>query len=88
MKNIVNYLLQPGKNKELNSKIQCIQMNFENNYKDAAQSNLKEFEQLFEELKNSGKLNEKQKMRYEGLRNEYREKMKNYSHKDQKPYWV
>ncbi len=80
--------LKSSKNSSLEDIISRLDMNMSNNYKDAAQSNLKEFEQLFEELKNSGKLNEKQKMRYEGLLNEYREKMKNYSHKDQKPYWV
>ncbi len=80
--------LKSSKNSSLEDIILRLDMNMSNNYKDAAQSNLKEFEQLFEELKNSGKLNEKQKMRYEGLLNEYREKMKNYSHKDQKPYWV
>lgn len=80
--------LKSSKNSSLDDIILRLDMNMSNNYKDAAQSNLKEFEQLFEELKNSGKLNEKQKMRYEGLLNEYREKMKNYSHKDQKPYWV
>lgn len=80
--------LKSSKNSSLDDIILRLDMNMSNNYKDAAQSNLKEFEQLFEELKNSGKLNEKQKMRYEGLLNEYREKMKNYSHKDQKPFWV
>ena len=80
--------LKSSKNSVLEDVIVRLNMNMSNNYKDAAQSNLKEFEQLFEELKNSGKLNEKQKTRYEGLLNEYREKMKNYSHKDQKPYWV
>ena len=80
--------LKSSKNSSLEDIISRLDMNMSNNYKDAAQSNLKEFEQLFEELKNSGKLNEKQKMRYEGLLNEYKEKMKNYSHKDQKPYWV
>ena len=80
--------LKSSKNSSLEDIISRLDMYMSNNYKDAAQSNLKEFEQLFEELKNSGKLNEKQKMRYEGLLNTYREKMKNYSHKDQKPYWV
>ena len=80
--------LKSSKNSSLDDIILRLDMNMSNSYKDAAQSNLKEFEQLFEELKNSGKLNEKQKMRYEGLLNTYREKMRNYSHKDQKPYWV
>lgn len=80
--------LKSSKNNALENVLARLEMNMSNNYKDAAQSNLKEFEQLFKELKDSGKLNEKQKLRYESLLNEYREKMKNYSHKDQKPYWV
>lgn len=80
--------LKSSKNNALEDVLARLEMNMSNNYKDAAQSNLKEFEQLFKELKDSGKLNEKQKLRYESLLNEYREKMKNYSHKDQKPYWV
>ena len=65
-----------------------LRLNMSNNYKDAAQSNLREFEALFYELKASGKLNGKQEARYEALLKEYTEKMKNYSHKDQKPTWV
>ena len=75
-------------NNSLEDVLVRLNMNMSNNYKDAAQSNLKEFEELFKELKDSGKLNEKQKKRYEELLNEYKEKMKDYSHKDQKPFWV
>ena len=80
--------LKSNKHNALEDVLQRLNMNMSNNYKDAAQSNLKEFEALFYELNSSGKLNEKQKNRYEGLLKEYQEKMKEYSHKDQKPYWV
>lgn len=80
--------LKSSKNNSLEDVILRLNMNMSNNYKDASQSNLKEFEELFTELKDSGKLNEKQKKRYEDLLNEYKGKMKNYSHKDQKPFWV
>ena len=80
--------LKSSKNNSLEDVLLRLNMNMSNNYKDAAQSNLKEFEDLFTELQSSGNLNEKQKKRYEGLLNEYKEKMKNYSHKDQKPFWV
>lgn len=80
--------LKSSKNNALEDVLQRLNMNMSNNYKDAAQSNLKEFEELFTELSSGGKLNEKQKNRYEGLLKEYKEKMKEYSHKDQKPYWV
>ena len=80
--------LKSSKNNSLEDVLLRLNMNMSNNYKDAAQSNLKEFEELFAELLSSGKLNEKQKKRYEELLNEYKDKMKNYSHKDQKPFWV
>lgn len=80
--------LKSSKNNSLEDVILRLNMNMSNNYKDAAQSNLKEFEEIFAELRDSGKLNEKQKKRYEGLLKEFKEKMKNYSHKDQKPFWV
>ena len=80
--------LKSIKNNSLEDVLLRLNMNMSNNYKDAAQSNLKEFEELFAELLSSGKLNEKQKKRYEELLNEYKDKMKNYSHKDQKPFWV
>ena len=80
--------LKSSKNNALEDVLQRLNMNMSNNYKDAAQSNLKEFEELFTELSNSGKLNEKQKSKYGEILKEYKEKMKEYSHKDQKPYWV
>ena len=45
--------------KQLDEKINRIQNNFENNYKDAAQLNLKEFEAMLNDVKASGKLKEK-----------------------------
>lgn len=80
--------LKSSKNDSLEDVILRLNMNMSNNYKDAAQSNLKEFEALFLQLNESGKLNAKQKERYQNILNEYKEKMKEYSHKDQKPYWV
>ena len=80
--------LKSSKHNALEDVLQRLNMNMSNNYKDAAQNNMKEFEAIFYELGSSGKLNEKQKNRYEGLLKEYQEKMKEYSHKDQKPYWV
>lgn len=80
--------LKSSKNNSLEDVLLRLNMNMSNNYKDAAQSNLKEFEELFAELSSGGKLNEKQKEHYEEVLKEYKDKMKNYSHKDQKPFWV
>ena len=48
--------LKSSRNKQLDILVQKIQMNMENNYKDAAQMNLKEFEELLQQLEESGKL--------------------------------
>lgn len=75
-------------NKELDAAIQKIQNNMENNYKDAAQINLREFEELFQKMVQSGSLNEAQRGYYEEQLTEYQKKMKNFTHQDQKPYWT
>ena len=77
-----------GAVKQLDEKLHRIQMNFENNYKDAAQMNLKEMEVLFHELSQAGKLSDRQKNDYSNKLEELNGKMKNFKHKDQKPTWV
>ena len=47
-----------------------------------------EMEELFQQLSEAGKLNEKQKERYESMIHSLRIRMKNFTHKDQKPYWT
>ncbi len=74
--------------RQLDEKLERIQMNFENNYKDAAQINLKEFEALFHGLSEAGMLSEKQKAYYSDKLEELNNRMKNFTHKDQKPTWV
>lgn len=73
--------------KQLDEKINRIQNNFENNYKDAAQINLKEFETMLNEAKVSGKLKEKRFAYYEGKLSEYKNRMQKFTHKDQKCTW-
>lgn len=74
--------------KLLDEKLDRIQKNFENNYKDAAQLNLKEFEDLLRSLSEEGKLSEKQKAFYGNQLEELNGRLKNFTHKDQKPFWV
>ena len=74
--------------KLLDEKLDRIQKNFENNYKDAAQLNLKEFEDLFRTLSEEGKLSEKQKAFYGNQLEKLNGRLKNFTHKDQKPFWV
>jgi len=82
-----DFLKRNSAAKELDVILQKLQMNMANNYKDAAQLNLKEFERLLEELETAGKLSEKQKVYYEGELASFKERMRNFTHKDQKPYW-
>ncbi|MCI9188982.1 MAG: hypothetical protein HFH84_05015 [Lachnospiraceae bacterium] len=74
--------------RELDEKLERIQMNFENNYKDAAQLNLKEFESLLGTFLEEGKLSEKQKAYYERQLADCEARLENFTHKDQKPTWV
>ncbi len=80
--------LQGTRNKQLDAIVQRIEMNVSNNYKDAAQLNLKEFETLFGALSESGKLNDSQKAYYSEKLSDFKQQMKNFTHKDQKPTWV
>lgn len=74
--------------RQLDEKLERIQNNFENNYKDAAQLNLKEFEGLLHDMCEEGRLSERQKSYYSDKLEEFGERMKNFTHKDQKPTWT
>ena len=76
-----------GKNKALEAAIARLQMNMSNNYKDAAQEDYKALITLYGELVAQGGLSNKQKGYYKEVVEEYSIKMKDYTHKDQKPYW-
>lgn len=76
-----------GAVKALDEKLYRIQMNFENNYKDAAQLNLREFGELFRQMSEAGKLSEKQKDYYSNRLEELNGRLKHFTHKDQKATW-
>ena len=73
--------------KELDKIIQRIDMNMSNNYKDAAQVGLKEFELAMDRLKEMNIMKPQVLSKYEAILGKYQEKMKGYTHKDQKPFW-
>lgn len=73
--------------KQLDEVIERIEMNLSNNYKDAAQQDLKEFGELLEEMKKEGNISGGQFSYYENKLSTFQEKMKNFTHKDQKPFW-
>ena len=62
--------------------------NMQNNYKDAAQEGLREFEARLKQMTEAGELSDAQRSDYTQRLSSYKEKMKSYSHKDQKPYWT
>ena len=72
---------------ELDGIIERLQMNMANNYKDNAQSDLKELESAIDLAKDSGSLKPTVLERYETILGTFKERLKGYSHKDQKPYW-
>ena len=76
-----------GKNKKLEDVIARLRMNMSNNYKDAAQADYKELLDLYAEISDRGVLSDKQKKYYKEVIEDYSVKMRNYTHKDQKPYW-
>ena len=73
--------------KQLDEKINRIQNNFENNYKDAAQLNLKEYEAMLNEAISNDKLKAKQILHYKNKLEEYKNQMQKFTHKDQKCTW-
>lgn len=64
----------------LESKVNDLKINLENNYKDLARDALKELQQVIEECKNSGELKEKDYRKYKQIADEYAMRMMNYHH--------
>ena len=83
---MIKFSLGNKKNTRLEEIIARLESNMANNYKDTAQSDYKELEKMYEDLLQNGQLNDKQKTKYGSLLDNYKEKLKSYSHKDQKPY--
>ena len=67
--------------------IQKIEVDASNNYKDAAQAGLRDLEKELRELEAAGKVSGKQKEYYEERLSAFQERMKNFTHKDQKATW-
>lgn len=76
-----------GKNKQLENIIFRMEMNISNNYKDASQACLKEFETELNSLRAAGKLNDKQKEYYNGKLEEFQKALKDFTHKAQRATW-
>lgn len=74
--------------KKLDEILEEMQMNMSNNYKDNAQKNLEEFEYALSRFTEQGRIKEKSRAKYEETLTAFKERLKGYSHKDQKPYWT
>lgn len=83
-----SFLKSAGKNKELEEIITELESNVANNYKDAAQEALKNFESRLARLEEDGSLKDRQREHYGAKLSEYRNRLKEFTHKDQKPYWT
>ncbi len=81
-------LLKSKYEKDLDAVIKRIDVNCSNNYKDAAQQNLQEFEQKLLTYVENGYLKGKKQEYYAELLKQYKQKMTGFTHKDQKPYWT
>ena len=73
--------------KDLDVIIQRLNMNMSNNYKDNAQDDLKELETEINRLRSLDGIKPRILEKYDVILDELKEKMKGYSHKDQKPFW-
>lgn len=74
--------------KELDAIISKMEMNMSNNYKDAAQSDLKDLESAIDVVRSAGKMKAAKLEIYERALSIYKERLKGFTHKDQKPYWT
>lgn len=70
------------KHEQLEMKLKTLQMNFENNYKDAAKLNYEEYWELLDKLTKEGKLKEKQIDHYKERGEALRSRMENFNHQN------
>ena len=80
-------LFRSKEEKELDAKLERVENNMSNNYKDAAQADYKEYLKLLDEVEKSGKLSGKKLEYYRNLTEEYSKKLANFTHKDQPTKW-
>lgn len=70
------------KNEQLETKLKTLQMNFENNYKDAAKLNYEEYWKLLEKLTGEGVLKKGQADYYRERGEGLRKQMDNFNHQN------
>lgn len=85
---VIMGLFKSKEERLLDSIIASINMNMSNNYKDAAQMDLQELEEVLRGMQEDGTLKGKTLEAYESQLGIYKERLKGFTHKDQKPYWT
>lgn len=80
-------LFKSGNEKELERLTSRLEMDMANNYKDNAQADFCELEELYNQLKENSELKAKTCDKYERLIDIYKDKLKGYTYKEQKPEW-
>ncbi len=70
------------KHKQLELKLKTLQMNFENNYKDAAKLNYEEYWKLLDKLTEEGSLKANQVSYYKERGEALRSQMDNFNHQN------
>ena len=76
-----------ARNSQLEEILRQLEMNASNNYKDAAQANLKEFEAALRALEAAGQLGEKEREYYEEKLSALKDRLQKFTHADQKATW-
>lgn len=82
------FIKKLGKVEKLEKIIQELEMNMSNNYKDAAQENFREFENMLNVLEQENTISQSQLSYYRQRLSTFKQKLKNYTHKDQKVTWI
>lgn len=65
---------------ELDEKLNKIQINLENNYKDEAHKAFKESKELFDSKVASGEMSAKEIEKYKKILSDYKKRLENYGH--------
>ena len=73
-------MMKRSVNQQLNAKLNEMNMNLANNYKDLAHDALKELDQMVEDLKQSGDLKEKDYQKMRQMVDGYKVKLSDYHH--------
>ncbi len=73
---------------EMDNLIASLQMNMQNNYKDAAQEDYRKLRKMYDEKTEAGVFSMRLQAKYDELMADFGIQLRSYTHADQKPYWT